>query len=385
MEAEQIEKRLAWLDEQRRQDTDSLSRLKETISNLEENVSTHAQQIQDMSSEVTRLAALATRIHQMDETLSKHRQEVSRQLKDAEERRTEKENMREDLRKADQKQLAKSLDDMRADLAQLEALEKFFETRREEQVRLTNSVNKLEENLEDLDAEGERLRHSLVGVEESLKQSSKKLTDLSSENSELHKKADTLLGEFDSLEDRLRRVEVRSSEFTAGEQERREAQELWTEQQNMKFVEFEKEWAHWQERFLAFEKQADELDERMISYEETYRSLRKLQDQLEQVLERLERRINEVTEMQRLSEDRLKQDWSNFQAEDQKRWSTLKLTVDEQWREHNRHHEKIEKKLDGLADNVEDALGALSDWTSRDQQRLKDLLATLRDWAAEVE
>lgn len=385
MEAEQIEKRLGWLDEQRRQDTDSLSRLTEKLSKLEENVSSHTQQIQDMSSEVTRLAALATRIHQMDEALSKHRQEISRQLEDAEERRTEKEKMLEEVRTADRKQFAKTLDDMRADLAQIEALEKAVETRREEQVRLTSSVNSLEKHVEDLSAENERFRHSLVGAEESLKQESKRLAELSSENTDLRKKADTILGNFDSLEDQLRRLEVRTSEIASGEKERREAQELWTEQQSMRFVEFEKEWSRWQDRFLNFEKQADDLDQRMVAYEETYRGLRKLQDQLEDVLERLERRINEVTEMQRLSEERVKQDWATFQAEDQKRWSTLKLTVDEQWREHIRHHEKIEQKLDTLVDNVEDALGALSEWSSRDQQRLKDLLATLRDWAAEID
>jgi chromosome segregation ATPase len=383
MQAEQIEKRLAWLDEQRREDSDSLSRMTEKLSRIEENLSSHTQQFQDISSEVTRLAALATRIHQMDEALSKHRQEVARQLEEFEDRRSEKERVLEDIRTADRKQVAKTLDEMRKDLSQIEVIEKTLETRREEQVRLSSANDGLHQRMEDLETHDDQRRTALVGFEERLNQESKRVAEFSSETIEFRKRVDTLRGDFDSLEDRLRRVEVRTADISAAEKERLEAQNLWTEQQKMRLVEFEKAWTEWQERFTAFEKQADDLDERMVAYEETYRGLRKLQDQLDDVLERLERRINEVTEMQRLSEERHKQDWGTFQAEDQKRWSTLKLTVDEQWRDHNRHHEKVEGKLGKLDDDVREALETLSEWAAADQQRLKDLLATLRDWAAE--
>jgi DNA repair exonuclease SbcCD ATPase subunit len=383
MQAEQIEKRLAWLDEQRREDSDSLSRITEKLGRIEETLASHAQQFQDLSSEVTRLAALATRIHQMDEALTKHRQEVSRQLEDFEERRSEKDRMLEDIRTADRKQVAQSLDEIRKDLSRIEAVEKTLETRREEQVRLSGAIGDLRQRMEDLEAHDDQRRSALAGFEENLKQASKRVAEVSSETLEFRKRVDSLRGDFDSLEDRLRRVEVRTSEIAAGEKERRDAQNLWEEQQKLKLIEFEKAWSEWQERFTAFEKQADDLDERMIAYEETYRSLTKLQNQLDDVLERLERRIHEVTEMQRLSEDRIKQDWGTFQAEDQKRWSTLKLTVDEQWRDHHRHHEKVEDKLQNLDDDVQEALEKLSDWAGTDQQRLKELLATLRDWAAE--
>lgn len=383
MQAEQIEKRLAWLDEQRREDADSLSRITEKLGRIEETLASHGQQFQDLSSEVTRLAALATRIHQMDETLTKHRQEVSRQLEDFEERRSEKDQMLEDIRTADRKQVAQSLDEIRKDLSRIEAVEKTLETRREEQVRLSGAIGDIRQRMEDLEAHDDQRRSTLAGFEENLKQASKRVAEVSSETLEFRKRVDSLRGDFDSLEDRLRRVEVRTSEIAAGEKERRDAQNLWEEQQKLKLIEFEKAWSEWQERFTAFEKQADDLDERMIAYEETYRSLTKLQNQLDDVLERLERRIHEVTEMQRLSEDRIKQDWGTFQAEDQKRWSTLKLTVDEQWRDHHRHHEKVEDKLQNLDDDVQEALEKLSDWAGTDQQRLKELLATLRDWAAE--
>ncbi|MEJ2606883.1 MAG: hypothetical protein P8Z41_09435 [Anaerolineales bacterium] len=86
MEQEQIEKRLEWLDETRRKDADAISRLMERMSNIEESVNKQVHQGQDMSEELTRLKALAARINQFDDTLVQHRKEVSKQLKDAEER-----------------------------------------------------------------------------------------------------------------------------------------------------------------------------------------------------------------------------------------------------------------------------------------------------------
>ena len=123
----------------------------------------------------------------------------------------------------------------------------------------------------------------------------------------------------------------------------------------------------------------------MKTYEETYRGIKQLQKEVEAVVERLDRRINEITEMQRLSEDRAKQDWAAFKADDQKRWNTYKLTGDEQLREHGRAHEKLAKQLDLIQSNLSElGVGVASLTESREKQVL-DLLGVLREWAAELE
>jgi exonuclease VII small subunit len=222
-------------------------------------------------------------------------------------------------------------------------------------------------------------------LEEGRKQDSRRLGELQTETSEILKRIETMRGEHDSTEDRVRRVEVGVSDLAASENERREAQTVILDQQKMKLAEFERNWQEWEKRLTIFEKRAADLDERMVTYEEIYRSLKQMQRELEEVVERLERRINEVTEMQRLADDRMKQEWSSFQADDQKRWNTYKLTADEGWREHDRLHEKLIPQIQLLEENVTDILHAQAEIRETDQQRVLEIHNLLRDWAAEVE
>lgn len=352
---------------------------------METNFAKVAQQSQEISSELTRLSTMASRIKQVDETLAKHRKDFSRQLKESEQRRTEKEKALENLRKSDQKGIAKALDDVRGELSAFGELQEILETRRKEELRITKELDMQKKTMEDLLTHDENRSHTITSFEEGRKQDAKRVVDLQTDTSDLRMKSDKLHGAFDAAEDRIRRLEVNVSELFASETERHEAQGLWFEQQNMKWVEFERKWRDWERRFDEFEQRGGELTERMISYEETYRKLTQLKSDLDTVLERLERRINELTEMHRLNADRLKQEWSAFQADDQKRWNTFKLTSDEQWREHSRLHEKIASQLEILDENATDALRQLSQTRDADRQHLMILLGLFREWADESE
>ncbi|MCJ7565970.1 MAG: hypothetical protein MUO58_00320, partial [Anaerolineales bacterium] len=148
MDPKQVEKRLEWLDEQRTKDSEQLQALIDRNKFLEESFEKLDRKILELSDETSRAAALAARIHQMDDALSKHRSEISRQLKEVEERRTEKEKHIEALRKTDQKAFSKRLDDVRKELLQLEKLELLQENRREEELRINKELNSIKEKQE---------------------------------------------------------------------------------------------------------------------------------------------------------------------------------------------------------------------------------------------
>ena len=153
----------------------------------------------------------------------------------------------------------------------------------------------------------------------------------------------------------------------------------------MKLVEFEKEWQNWEKRFDAIEQLSADFDERLKIYEDTYRALLKMKTELDRVIEKLERRITEVSEMHRLAEDRNKQEWSSFQADDMKRWNTFKLSSDEQWREHDRRHEKLQDELEELSTNSTRLIQNYEALKETDRIRLSELVSTMREWLAEIE
>jgi hypothetical protein len=89
--------------------------------------------------------------------------------------------------------------------------------------------------------------------------------------------------------------------------------------------------------------------------------------------------------MQRLSEDRMRQDWNAFLADDQKRWTTHMLLRDEQWREHDRGNEKYLERMEALEEQAAEMLDSLAHMKEMDANRMQALLNVVRDLAAEYD
>ncbi len=383
--AERLDKRVEWLDEQRRKDAELIARLSERVESLEEGIRTQSKQLGDLSGELARIAGALGRLGEFDEALSKHRQEISRQLGSLEERIQKREAQREESQRRDLEEIAKRLTELKESQRDLRELREAFDGRMEEEIRLTRELDTLAKRLDEVRSAEEGHSREIASLQESHGQSLRRVAELQGETSEIRKKVDELRGTLDTDEDRIRRVETKLSELEASEAGRREAQALWIEQQGMRLVEFEKAWKAWEERFVEFERRGQEIGERMLTYDETFRNVRTLQQELGSVIERLERRINEVGEMHRLAQERIKLDWAAFQADDQKRWNTYKLTSDERWRDHTRQHKKIASRLDAVEETVSDVTRDLSELGEAAKQRINELLTVVQEWVAEVE
>lgn len=385
MGPDQLEKRLAWLDENRRNEAETVARLRERLEALEETRAKGVSQLKDVAGELSRLAAIAGRINQFDEALAKHRVEVSRHLEQAEKRRSEKEANLEDIRKRDQAATAKELASLKKTVSRIEEIDQSLEVRREEEIRLTRTLKDLGERLKDLASQEEGQARTLATFEEGRKQDARRVADMQLEMADLATRVEALHGAIDSSSDRIRRLEIQVADLTSAETERTEGQAVFLEQQNIKMAEFERFLKEWQENIQSFETREVRLDEQAKAFDESLRSLKQSRAELDTMLERLERRIAEISEIQRLAEERVRQEWSDFQADDQKRWSGYKLTFDEHWREHDRLHDRMAKTVESHGENIAEALDMLGEASAVDRQRLMDLLALVREWASELE
>jgi chromosome segregation ATPase len=385
MGADQLEKRLTWLDETRRSEAEAVARLRERVEALEETRAKGESQLKDVAGELTRLATIASRINQFDEALSKHRVEVSRHLEQAEKRRSEKEANLEDIRKRDQAAAAKELASLKKTVSRIDELDQSLEVRRQEEIRLTRTLKDVSERINDLTSQDEGQARSLATFEEGRKQDARRVGDLQQEMTDLARRVEALHGAIDSSSDRIRRLEVQMADLVSAETERAEGQTVFLEQQSIKMAEFERFLKEWQENIQSFESREVRLDEQAKVFDESLRSLKQSRSELDTMLERLERRIAEISEIQRLAEDRVRQEWSSFQADDQKRWSGYKLTFDEHWREHDRLHDRMTQSMESQEESIAQAIDMLGELSSVDRQRLMDLLAMVKEWASELE
>lgn len=384
METEQIDKRVSWLDEQRRKDALEVSRLEELLEALNESARQQSQQLRDLAGEVARIPALEARIRQFDETIANHRSEILQQLDTQDERRIAREKQLESLRSIDQKKVVEEVDELRNKLKALDRIDEALNVRRREELRISRTMDGIETKINQATTASENEQRTVSGIKEAGEKNNQRINELENRGSSVSKSVDELRSLINSLEDQLQKLSARAEVVELGERELRQSQNLWMEQQAARLAEFERAWIAWEKRFADFEIQSDDLKERIESYEETHRSLRLLRDELNDVVERLNRRIEEVSEIQRLSEDRFKQEWSTFQADIQKRWSSFKLSSEEQWKEHGRKHETNSDQLEQLLARSDTALSSIEQLDRSSKERISDLVALVQEWGAEL-
>jgi len=183
----------------------------------------------------------------------------------------------------------------------------------------------------------------------------------------------------------VRKMEMRISEFQGSESERRQSMAAFIDKQNMASVERDRIWKEWQARFELIERQGMGLDAQLQAIEATHRSIRRAQEAFDETTQRFERRINEITEMTRLTEDRFRQEWVAFKADDQKRWTNYSLVQEEQSRELNRHFERYNERIVLLEDLSQEMQDLLHQMREDNQRRLQSLLAMAHDWAEQYD
>jgi len=385
METGQIEQRLAWLEDQQRKLGQQAGKLAEGLGEAQTALAKVARQGQELSADVARMNAVAQRLQQFEETIHKHRQEVARMIGEAEERRSSKEKALLQMHQAELEETNRAVAEIRLDLGLLGQVQQSLDARREEEQRIARTQDWLRKQVETLQNRDAERAEALASLENERRQEARQTADTQAEWIAYRGRVDALGVASDRLGEQARRAETRLAELLASEGERQQALGVWLEQQGLRQAEQDRAWRDWERRFQEAEKRAGELDERILAYEETHRGLRVLRDELSQLIERTERRINEITEVQRLAEERIKHEWTSFLADDAKRWNSHKLTWDEQWRDHARLHEKLAGGVAGHDERLGAAEGRLSALEADARGRLAELLALLRGWASEDE
>jgi hypothetical protein len=264
-------------------------------------------------------------------------------------------------------------------------IERDLQARREEEARVARLVAELQKKVAEFNKHVDERNRAVTLVEEGRRQDAKRIADLQAELSDLRRRMDENRGKLEIVEDVARRSEARIAEVIAAESDRRAVQTQWMEAQSIRHSEQERAWTELRAKVESSVESMEDYARRVNQYAETNREMVRSAGDLQQASELLERRMNEISEIQRLSEDRLRQDWAAFLADDQKRWTTHMLLRDEQWREHDRGSGKQSERVDTLEEQMGEVVDTLRHLQELDASRLQTLLSVLREMASEYD
>lgn len=385
MELEQVLKQVDWLDGERRKDKTVLSGLEDRLINLEGNIPVLNKQIKDIDGEITRLGAMLARMDHFDENLLQFRVESKHALEEIEKELKQRDDEGEKIRRVEQRSLESSIAELRKELAPIPELRRAIQSRVEEDVRLNRAIDEIKLKIETVRRSEEEYTRTLKLIDDGRRQDTKRLTDLQGETTAIRKHVDDQRGRMELTATTLRKIETRLNELSMLESERRDAQVKFLEEQALQQVERDRVWKDWQARFETIESQTADIELNLQTLDATHRDVKRSQQALEELTQKVDRRINEMTEIQRLAEERFRQEWVTFKADDQKRWTNYTLSQEEQRNESTRQYDRIAERVTHLEDSIQEMQDMLQQIGDQTGKRLQSLLAVVHEWVSSYE
>lgn len=377
---DQITKRLEWLDNERRKDKNQITILEERLSTLQSDNVQLKSQIVDFQNELGKYSNIYNRIEQIESTVSQLRVDVFRTIEEKDKIRSEKEKEIDTARRNGIDSVNRSLAEIRKSIEPFQDVRKTLQARVEEEFRLGRLIEDVGNRIDSAAHDREDFVRFQKATEEGRRQDMKRVTDVQNEMSAYRKRIDEMRGRVDLANDNLRKVEQRINELTASETERKQVISTFQEKQNMVNLEFSKTWQEWKNTFDEIILKAANLDTQLQALDNTHRSVKRSQDALDEVTQRFDRRTNELIEMQRLMEEKLRQEWATYKTDDQKRWTNYSLGQDEIQSEYQRNIQVLQVRIQAIEDSAASAMDEVSLHDELYVAQLQDLFTMVRSW-----
>lgn len=348
---EQLEKRVEWLDNERRNDKTALASLQNRLTGLEtENIALR-KQLKEMEMEISGLQNQFSSLDKYDNRIERLNIDLTKQVRDVNERAEMNLNEAVKRVKLEIEANRRSLSEVVQLSEQLESVRNDQKSAKLEDSRLARLIEELKQKVLEVSRFDEEYRRSQHLLEENYRQENKRLTDMQGELAALRKRVEETRSRFDVFSDSFRSLDTRITELLTYEKDRRDAQAIFIEKVNSSLVDKEKSFRIWENRFEEIDRINLALSSQFEALEASKKAVDKSITGAEEVIERFERRINEISEIQRLNDERFRQEWNSFKGDDLKRWTNYLLGQEEQLRVLSQRLGSAQEELEALKDS----------------------------------
>lgn len=385
MDFEQIVKRLQWLDEEHRKEKDAIAALEGRIAAYEGNLDTVAKQVKPLEKQIAGLMPNSTRIDQFEALVARLREELKESIEELDKKYQKREKELLTQRQKDLEPFHKEIEGLKKSLTEIPPIKRELKLHSAAESRLQVEIDTLKPPIDEVKRVAEDAIRAQRVFDENRKQDMKRIADLQGEIAAVRKRIDEARVRVDTGVDAVRHLENRFKELLVSEAERKAAQAEFIEKQSIAFLDRERQYKEWSAGHVDFQKQVEKLEAQSVALEETLRSAKRAQETYNELNTKLERRINEVTEMQRLAEDRLRQEWVTFKADDQKRWTGYTLSQDEGGKDVRKAMQKLEERISAFDEPFQVTQDKLEQITDATEQQLQELMNVAHEWLSAYE
>jgi len=379
MELDELEKRLEWLDSERQKSNLEIKELRDKVSTLEDLLQKQKKETAALGRELKTVSTTTGRVSQFDSALEQVRTDLVKQVADLEKKVTANLRSLEKQEKDDQNSLGKRIGEIQTVIPMVTEVKKSLQNRLDEESRLSQRLDTLNSYYENLNLSIKTFEQANKRFADDNQLNNQRVSDLQVETTTLRKRLEEERNRGELNVAALQKLETSLKGLMAQEAERKQSQIAFVEKMSLSQIERDNTWKAWQEQINSLGDLSTDYAQKIAALEATHKAIKQSQVELDEVNLRFDRRINELTEMHRLNEERFRQEWLTFKSDDQKRWTNYQLTQEEQQQDDSRQMAKLLERIGSLEDELENSEETISLLTEESEKQLKSVFTVFHD------
>lgn len=349
MEITQLEQMIRWLDEERKRDKAQIAALSERLEQQSQLIQGQATELQSARQELITLQTDVRRTDDYPVMIENSQRDLSGALEALKVQARRERLDADQTRRGEIEMLNDMIADVEKRIRPLFRLDEQLSARAAGEERLQLQVQTLTNALSDLTKRTEDRLQSIVYLEEQRRADTRRLAELEGELPALRKRGDEQVARLARLEDNIRKLPARVDEAV-------EVVKSYDPRiEELRVADFQREQRvkKYLEQAEVVEGEVQRLVEQTQRYALLYNQNKQALDSLAAFEGRLEKRQNEIAEMQRITEDRLLRQWEEWQAGFARDWQKRTVSEEDRWRRQDVENQKAATHLAQVDEQME--------------------------------
>ena len=360
---------LEWMDEEVRRYRTELSALHQRINAQDEEIRELSRHAEDLEARLAGQRTQLNRINVLERALEQYKEEIRLLVEQQEDVYQQDRREASRIKLIEQDSTSRAINDLRKNLTVIPRLEEEIGLRAAEERRLNDGQLGLRQKAMDLEKRIDTEVRPISYLQDQRTRDARNIAQLQEQTSALVKAADGVNNRLLVVEEISHRNRQNVEDLVTIRAELQQQQRRFLEEMQMVDQQRQQQNDVWADADEAREDRMREFAEQMRTFSEQYQKIKSTLANLESLGERLQREQHEVSELQRLSEERQRSKMDEWESQAEKRWQREKLLWDQQWHDHDRRNvqqlERIEL-VDGRSQHSEEQVVHLWETISDD-------------------
>jgi len=317
--------------------------------------------MQELEARIPNMQSQITRLNQIDREMDSLKTEILHLVEQYDDKRIQSEKEMERLRLLEHQAHTRAISDIQEALTPIPRLKEEMEGRKAENERLSTAVAVIQNQIPAIEARLDERIRDVAYLEEAQRQDARRIAELQQGLVEAQKRSDDAEARQLTISDVLKRTEAKVDRMAQSELERKQQATEFMEQGRLTDQKRTHQLDRWGTKLEEFEELMGGYARQWRLFEEQHRISKEATGDLVEFKKRLEQRQLELTELQRVENERMKQQWTEFLGEDERRQKQQQVEREQWAQEQKRQRENTQEQLNAIRVQLDKAALDLKD------------------------